>query len=124
AERLRDIAHAVAEPAHHLAEHAPQTFLLAGGFAHLPGLIAVLAIAGLLLSLLPALLLSRLLPLLPAGLLAVAVRPAGLALGAEAAVEQLLLSLHHLVQATHHLLRLARAALAVAGAGGAQVFQH
>ena len=43
----------------------------------------------------------------------------------EAAIEELLLALHHLTHPTHHLLRLARALLRhLPGLGHAQVFEH
>src|SRR5439155_9546394 len=111
-----------AEPAHHLAEHPTQPLLLAGGIAHLAGVSGLRLLVARLLSgltwlaglaaavLLPAL---ALLPLL-----------ALLTLSAEAAIEQLLLALHQVPQAAHHLLRLAGALLRhLAGPGGTQVFQ-
>src|SRR5205814_5598455 len=79
----------------------------------LPALLPLLS----LLSLLPLLALLALLALL--SLLALL-----LALRAEALVEELLLALHQLLQAAHHLLRFAGAALHLPGPGGAQVFQH
>src|SRR5207253_10243741 len=98
----------VAEPAHHLAEHAPQPLLLPGGVAQLSagvGLIATLLLAALACS-----------PLLP--LLA-------LLLGANAAVEQLLLALHHLAHPAPHLLRLARPLLRhLSRPRHSQVFEH
>src|SRR5207248_8698623 len=121
AERIGDVAHALAEPAHQFAERTAQAFLLAGFVAHLAGLphlarIAVprLALAALALpALLPLLSLLSLLPLL-----------ALLALRPEALVEELLLALHQLLQAAHHLLRFAGAGLHLPGPVGTQVFQH
>src|SRR5207302_2582347 len=117
AERIGDVAHALAEPAHQFAERTAQAFLLAGFVAHLAGLphlarIAVprlaraaLALPALLplLSLLALLSLLSLLALLP-------LRPAAL-------VEELLLALHQLLQAAHHLLRLVVASLHRPGSG-------
>src|SRR5262249_39913722 len=93
AERIGDVAHAIPEPPHHLAEHAAQPFLLPGGvahLAHLPHLARIVLAAGL------AVLLTSL-------LLAVAIGLPLLSLCPKAAVEQLLLALHQLVQAAHHL---------------------
>src|SRR5205823_14749840 len=92
----------------HLARIAvPRLALAALAALALPALLPLLS----LLSLLPLLALLALLALL-------------LALRAEALVEELLLALHQLLQAAHHLLRFAGAALHLPGPGGAQVFQH
>src|SRR5205814_9333977 len=119
------------ERAHHCAERSARAVLVDRFVAHLAGLphlarIAVpwLALAALalpaLLRLLSLLSLLSLLPLLALlSLLALL-----LALRAEALVEELLLALHQLLQAAHHLLRFAGAALHLPGPGGAQVFQH
>src|SRR5207302_3788192 len=90
AERFGDIAHPVAELPHDLAERAAQPILLPGGVAHFTGLPTI--------GLVVARLLSRLLPRLPAGL-PIAVLLTLLALGAEAAVKQLLLALHQFLHA-------------------------
>ncbi len=119
AERFGDIAHPVAELPHDLAERAAHLFLLAGGIAHVAGLPAIGLVATRLLSLL----LPRRLARLPIAALLTLLTL--LALGAEAAIEQLLLALHQFLQAAHHLLCLVCAALLhLAGAGGAQVLQH
>src|SRR5439155_7775507 len=91
AKGLGDVAHAVAELAHHFAEHAAQPLLLTGLVAHL-------AAVGLIVAALRRALLALLPPLTLLTLLSVAVL---LALGAEALVEKLLLLLHQFLQATH-----------------------
>src|SRR5260370_603723 len=99
-EGLRDVAGAIAELAHHLAEHAAQSLLL-------PRCVAGLALFSLLalLALLSTLALAR---------------------GAEALVEELLLALHHVLHLPHHLTALLIVALLlhVARPCRLQVFQH
>src|SRR5579859_1188953 len=104
AERVRDIARARAEVAHDLAKRAPQVLLLASSGTEVAKLRA-----GII-----------------AGLLPILVGPAvHLALGTKAAVEKLLLTLHHVLQPAHHLSGLiGPALLRVAGAGHAQILQH
>src|SRR5204863_1251660 len=108
-ERLGNIVHPLAHPAHHLAEPLAQRILFTGGLAHLAVLAGIALLARLVAALTVAVALLR--PLLP--------------LRAEALVEQLLLALHHLLQAAHHLLRFAGAALLhLPGPRGPQVPQH
>jgi hypothetical protein len=95
---------AVAESAHHVAEHSPQALLLTGGVAHLG--VRFLLIA----TLLPALTHPALLTLL---------------LRSKASIKQLLLALHKLVHSAHHLLRFTRAALRhLSRLRHPQIFEH
>jgi hypothetical protein len=126
AQRLGDVTETVAEPAHHVAEHAAQPFLLSGGIAQLAVGVRLVApsllLSGLLSGLLSRLLAGLLTSLPHAALLTLL---ALLLLGAEAAVEQLLLTLHQLAHVAHHLLRLARPLLRhLPGFRHPQVFEH